>query len=213
MISRNKFIFWALIALLSGFSGGYLFSTKFCTVSINTRVEKKLALNQTLRDVLAKHLFFTHHYIKSLYFDLPDKEALIHQLENNRHELTSIIDAYYSKTSSQTLDSLLAQKDSLLCLLIATNEPEQLNKVVEQFQKNSNKISLFFAQSNPESAQNIIMIENLLNTSDWIVQTKKAFTDKNWTRVQILFENQFENTMQLADEINRGIIKQFPEKF
>ncbi len=60
MNHRTRIFFFSLIAAGLGFAGGYLFSAKFCKVSIGKRVDKEIALSQELRTLFVKNTILAH---------------------------------------------------------------------------------------------------------------------------------------------------------
>ena len=100
MISNKVLWLWSLIAVGLGFAGGYLFSSKFCKVTIVKRVGQEIALNQNLRKLLAQHAFWIHEDIRSTFFKTPDQPAIEKQLIKTQEELANTLGAYYDKSET-----------------------------------------------------------------------------------------------------------------
>lgn len=213
MISKNKMIAYLLIASLLGITAGYLFSAKFCTVSISNRVENKLNLNQITRALFAKQVLLTFEYLRSLIFNISDT-SISKELKTNKEAIVHLINSYYGKIPAEKLNILLDQKNSLLCSLIANKDPVLENKINTQWNRNTKELQEWFMQLNTTQPSDSMLTTSTVDLQNTLLlQAKKALQEKNWDLVWQLFEKQFENAMQLADEINHGIIKQFPGKF
>ena len=190
VIGKGKFIFWLLAILTIGLACGYLFSSKFCSVTIGRRVEKISTLNQKLRNLFALRTFYNFEYAQSKSLKTPNQEITQANLDTINGQIGNLISAYYDKQAGNKLDALL-------------NE-----------QSGSEEFSSFLAQLNPAwaSSSNYIK-ENLASSQSNSAKIQEALLNKNWNQVYNLFEKNLSLAMEFADEIDKGITEQFPHKF
>lgn len=215
MICRDKIIFSCLVACGLGAAGGYLFSSKFCKVTIVKRVAKEVVLNQTLRQLLAEHAFLIHNVVRSVFFNTPDQQAVSNRLLKNQEDLNAVFATYYGQSSAQQLNQLVAQNTKLIEEIAkATQENKQLHELTNAWKKNSDAIATLLAQINPEWAiAHDTLKAGLDHQLSLITQEVDALQKNNWQRSIEIFKKHFDFAMQLADEIDKGITMQFPQKF
>lgn len=215
MTCNNKFILWVLVALGLGSAGGYLYSSRFCNISINRRAEKKIALNQTLRELLAQHAFWIHNYIRATFFNSSDQQAVANRLIKNEEEIAHVLAAYYGKDTGAEFSSLLEQNTKLIGSLVnANNNPAQMNELKNRWNKNAEALATLLAKLNPEWAFSFdILKAGMQEQLALIMQEIEALQKNNWPRAIEIFDKHLNFALQIADELDKGIIKQFPNKF
>jgi hypothetical protein len=189
-IGKGKFIFWLLTTLAIGLACGYLFSSKFCRVTIGRRVEKISTLNQSLRNLFALRAFYNFEYLQAQVFKTPNQETISTRLNKVNEEISNLVGAYYDRKAVNKLHTLL-------------NEQSR----IEEF-------STLLAQLNPTWALSIEHIKENLATSEVLsAKIQEALSNKNWEQALNLFEKNVSIAMEFADELDRGITQQFPHKF
>jgi len=214
MVSNKMLWLWSMIAVGLGFCGGYLFSSKFCKVSIVKRVNHEIALNQNLRKLLAQHAFWIHQDISSTFFKTPDQPAIEKQLIKNQEGLANFLGTYYSKSAATEFAALLNQNTLLINQLAAQEEPAKENDLKNEWRKNSEKIATLLSELNPEWARASDMLKLVLNELlSLIIKETEALQKDNWPRALEIFDQYFEYSLQIADELDRGITQQFSNKF
>jgi len=213
MICRDKIIFSCLIACGLGAAGGYLFSSKFCKVTIVKRVAKEVALNQTLRQLFAEQAFWIHNHIRATFFNSPDEQAIAKRILKNQEEIANIFKAYYGQSSADEIKKLISENTKLISqIILSTKENKPLTDISNEWKKNSDAISLLLSQLNPAWKQNIIKA-GLDGQLSLITQEIEALQKNNWPRAIEIFDKHLDFALQLADEIDNGITRQFPNKF
>jgi hypothetical protein len=209
MICRDKIIFSCLIACGLGAAGGYLFSSNFCKVTIVKRVAKEIALNKTLRQLFTENAFWTHNYIRSIFFNLPDQIEIAEHLSKNQEKLATIFKAYYGAAASEKFKQLSLVSSSLIPpLMNAKKENLPASDITDAWKKNSTEITALLSQLNPAWQG-----KTWITRFDQLNQSIEALQKNNWNREIELFNSHLEDALQRADELDAGITKQFPEKF
>ncbi len=187
VISKSTFIFWLLAILAIGIACGYLFSSKFCSVTIGKRVEKISTLNQSLRKLFALRAFYRFGYDHA---QSADQENISARVATINDEISTLIAAYYDKQAGATINEWLNGKISL------------------------EKFTSVLSQLNPAWATSISTIKDTLAKSQEMrTKTQEALSHNDWQRAFDLFEQNLNRELEFADELDKGIMQQFPHKF
>ncbi len=213
MIWRDKLILSSAIALAIGCASGYLFSSKFCRATIINRTEKTLALNQTLRKVLSEHAFWIRNYLHAAFFNSPDQQAIEARLEKNQEDLVSVLAAYYGQVPKSKLSLYLKENIILITRAVAlakNNKP--LTEINNQWRKNAELIATLISGLNTAWSFSFIKTK-LTDQFLLIMQEIEAMQANNWKRALEIFDKNLDYTLQFADELDNGILQQFPNKF
>jgi hypothetical protein len=208
MIGNKKIWLWSAIAFALGSAGGYLYSSRFCKVSLGSRVEKSMALNQILRKTFTHHEFLTSALIKSLIFNTPDQDAITNQLQQNDDELISILSAYFDKKFTSSFHEILQQSYSLIKQAVSSQNnqlPSELNKLITDLSQTISTINSSWSSDQ--------ITKFLTNYSNNLAQEIQALKNKNWVQAQKLFIYRLNDALQIADLFDQTIMQQFPEKF
>ena len=190
VLSRSKLLFWLLTILAIGLACGYLFSSKFCSISIGKRVEKISTLNQKLRNLFALRTFYNFESAQSKELKIKNEESTRAHLLKINEEISNLVAAYYDKQSGQKIVQGLEQHIS------------------------SEEFATVLAQLNSTWAFCVTDIKNnLVSSQDTLAQIQEALSNNNWERAFNLFEKNLALAMEFADELDKGINHQFPHKF
>jgi len=210
MICRDKIIFSCLIACGLGAAGGYIFSSKFCKVTIVNRVGKEIVLNQSLRKIFAEHAFWIHNSIQAAFCNNPAaKQIYLEKLQASGSQLTQILHSYYG-TLATGLISQLKENDSLLVQLISMAEQKQpFSQITDQLRANFNAIATSFNDLNTSSSTKISMAD----IPFFITQEVIASQNNNISDALNFFGQYLHAFEKVADQINQAIVEQFGHKF
>lgn len=208
MICRDKVIFSCLIAAGLGAAGGYIFSSKFCAVTIVNRVGQVLTSSQNLINLFNEQAFSSNNLIRSVFFNLPDAQAQAEHLDSNQSNIIDSLSSFYGNTLVQSLHPLFERnKELIIQLATQAREKQQLNQTTEELRKNNDAISKTINDLNAQNPH-ISMSEIPFLITQQII----ALQNSNWknaidyvTQIQSLYE-------KTAEQINQAITQQFPQK-
>jgi hypothetical protein len=190
VIGKLKFIFWILIVLTIGFACGYLFSSKFCRVTIGRRVEKISTLNQSLRKLFALRAFYNFENLQAQALNTLNQEAIVANISRINREISKLVAAYYDRQAGNKINAWLDGQSNL-----------------EEF-------TTLLSQLNPTWASSIDGIkENLTSLKNLSTRIEEALSNQNWKLAFDLFEKKLNLELEFADELDRGITQQFRHKF
>jgi chorismate mutase len=207
MIIQNKFLFPLLITLGLGFASGYIFSSRFCNVSIGSRVETGVALNQTLRKFFSQEAFWMYTYLKSLILDKPENQD-IQSLMKSQQEITNLMGTYFGNTINRDLGILLNQRNELIKKLAQAKQAQTSTiEIQADWAINSAQISNLIEEQNPNFKRALkeqyLIIDQIIDAliaKDWHIANQSAL-------------NHMDTSLEIADMIDNNIRTQFANKF
>src|SRR5258708_5677648 len=113
VLSKGKLIFWLLTIFTIGIACGYLFSSKFCSVTIGKRVEKISTLNQKLRKLFTLRAFYNFENAQSQALNTPNKNTNQAHLAKVNQEISNLVAAYYDKQAGNKINQWLDGQSNL----------------------------------------------------------------------------------------------------
>lgn len=197
----------------------------FCFIAVNTtfaNITGEMTLNRstvelktTMRKLWEDHIIYTRNYIISDLANLGDKTKIAERLLKNQVDIGDAIKPVYGDEAGNKLTSLL--KDHIL---IATkvvtaaknNQKKALTKASEDWSKNGDDIASFLSSANPNWKKNDMqemLAKHLALTTDEVVSRLK----KDWDKDIAAYDEGHAHMLMFADELTKGIVKQFPDKF
>lgn len=209
MICRDKVIFSCLIAAGIGAAGGYIFSSKFCAVTIVNRVGAALSSNQNLINLFNEQAFSTNNLIRSVFFNLPDAQAQADHLSTNQNSIIESLRSFYGNTLANSLRPLFERnKDLIIQLATHAREKQQLNQTTDELRKNNDEISKTINDLNNANNVRISLSEVPFLISQQII----ALQNNNWKNAIDYLEQTKNSYEKAAEQINTAIAAQFPQK-
>lgn len=208
MICRDKIIFSCLIAAGLGAAGGYIFSSKFCAVTIVNRVGHKLSSNQNLINLFSEQASSSSNLIRSIFFNLPDAQAQAINLTNNQNAIIEILRSFYGNTFANNMRPLFEKnKDLLTQLATQARDKLQFTQTTEELRNNNDAIAQIINDLNARNPH-----ISLQEISFLITQQVIALQNNNWSKA-LDYLQQIKNSYEkAAEQINNAIAQQFPQK-
>lgn len=208
MICRDKVIFSCLIAAGLGAAGGYIFSSKFCAVTIVNRVGAALSSNQNLINLFNEQAFSTNNLIRSVFFNLPDAQAQADHLSANQNSIIESLRSFYGNTIINSLRPLFERnRDLIIQLATQARQKQQLNQTTDDLRKNTDEIAKTINDLNTKNPQISINEIPFLITQQVI-----ALQNNNWKNAIDYLEQTKNSYEKAAEQINTAIAAQFPQK-
>lgn len=190
VLSRSSLFFWLLASLTIGLACGYLFSSKFCSITIGKRVEKISTLNQSLRKLFSLRTFYNFENSQMQDASNYNQDFIKTHLAQANQQIGALIGAYYDTQATRKISKFLEEESN----------PEQF--------------ATFLSELNPVWSSSIETIkENLTTSSELSTKIQESLTSKNSENALNLFEKKLDIELAFADELDKGIAQQFPHKF
>ncbi len=212
VLSREKLALWLLTILIIGLALGYLFSSKFCRVSIHKRVDQITSLNQELRRLFVHRTVWTYHYLESRFLNHEDQQAAADQLERTDSQLAQLFARYYGQSSMDPFLAILQEQKNNLDESFSQLKAE--NNMTANFKNTEQALASFLWQHKvlPGDAQELAQMM-ISTTGSNFIEIIKAWVSKNWQRAFTLYEENLEISRESADLLDRLITEEFPYKF
>lgn len=211
MAHSHKLVLFSLIAAGLGIAGGYLFSSKFCKVTINKRVDKEIALNQALRTLFIQNTIFNHNAARAKLFHTPDQKELQNLVMQNQEEINTLLAAYYGNNSMAPIHELLTQRNDLIQTLLS-DKNSSLTQWRDALKQNTQAIADAFALINPDVSD--LSLKPYLTQQEALVQEDAlGLQHGNYQASNVALLKQLDIAGSVADELNLAITKQFRARF
>lgn len=113
------------------------------------------------------------------------------------------------------MNTLITQNTALIHELVQTSkENKPLTELSNEWHKNTEAIATLLAKLSPEWASSYDTLKAGLDQQLALVtQEIEALQKNNWPRAIEIFDTHLEFANQIADQLDKGITTQFPEKF
>ena len=206
--------FWIPIVFLLGCASGYLFNSKFCSVTVSDRVNSGMNVYFTFRKLWAEHVIWTHRYLESDLNDNPKTSLVAQRLIRNQEDLGAAIGTYYGKATGDLVATLVKEHMFIAMDMLTArrlkNEPHIEELEIKQY-KNADDIATALSELNPTWHFDTIkklMYEHL----DFTGKEVMAILQNDMQTTIQLFDQEFDAILELGVQMAQGIIKQFPAK-
>ena len=206
--------FWLPIIFLLGCAGGYLFSTKFCTVSLSTRINSGMKVYFIFRKLWAEHVIWTHRYLESALTDNPKTSLIAQRLMRNQEDLGTAIGTFYGKAIGDLITNLLKEHMFIAMDMITAQRLKNHSQIKEldiKRYKNADDIARALSELNPEWKFDTLK-KFIYEHLDFTGKEVMAILQNDMQTTIQLFDEEFDAILELAVQMADGIIKQFPAK-
>lgn len=172
-------------------------------------------LKMAERKLWSEHAFWTRNLVISDIYSLPDKEAVLQRLLTNQDDIGNSIKPYYGEQAGNKLAKLL--REHILLAVKVVNAAKTGNKTAlatfnKEWYRNADDIATFLNKANPNWSK-ATLTDMLHKHLQILTKEVVARLNKDWQANIKATDKGEEHLLQLADELSRGIIKQFPAKF
>lgn len=211
---RRVWFLWLPLTFVLGGCIGYLYSTKFCYVSIGKRTNKELDLYGTMHRLWSDHVIWTRCYIISALENSPDLKATTARLLKNQEDIGAAMGSFYPGTAS-AITKLLKEHILIAADLVGAAQKKETAKVKnlnEKWHNNADEISKALSDLNPAWPYGDIQKMMYMHL-DLTLQEAQARIDQKWDKDVVAFDKVYSEILDMANEFAAGIIEQFPEKF
>lgn len=172
-------------------------------------------LRQAMRKLWEDHITYTRNYIISAIADLEDVEAVAQRLLENQDDIGDAITPYYGGEAGKKLAVLL--RDHILIATevvkaVKAGNSDELIKASKKWYLNADDIADFLSSANPNWSKgdltSMLYTHLDLTTGEALSRLKK-----NWAADIDYYDKGHIHMLMFADELSKGIVKQFSAKF
>ncbi|HHU24287.1 MAG TPA: acetylglutamate kinase [Acholeplasmataceae bacterium] len=177
--------------------------------------EQVLELNNLMRLLWEQHITWTRNVIEDIIYDLPEKDFAINRLLRNPTDFKNALTPFYGEANSAMFEQLLKEHLEVAAGIVTAaknNDSNQVAKLTTQWFRNADEIARFLASANPY--WNFLEWQKMLYDHLNLVNTEAtSFLNKNLEANVALYDEMERQAMLMADELTRGIVQQFPQRF
>lgn len=174
-----------------------------------------LNLNNQMRELWEQHGAWTRMAIMSIVFNLPDEQATLRRLLRNPSDFADALLPFYGKRNAREFDRLLTDHLPIAADLVRAAQGGNARRVEQldrRWHQNAREIAAFFARINPfwsERRWRDMLFEHLRQVTQEAVTMLQGQFERS-LRTYDAIETQ---SLGMADEMWRGIVRQFPRRF
>lgn len=174
-----------------------------------------LNLNNQMRELWEQHGAWTRMAIMSIVFNLPDEQATLRRLLRNPSDFADALLPFYGKRNAREFDRLLTDHLAIAADLVRAAQAGNARRVEQldrRWHQNAREIAAFFARINPfwsERRWRDMLFEHLRQVTQEAVTMLQGQFERS-VRTYDAIETQ---SLGMADEMWRGIVRQFPRRF
>lgn len=177
--------------------------------------DSAVELRVNMRKLWEDHITYTRNYIISDLANLGDKAKVAERLLKNQADIGDAIRPVYGAAVGDKLTELLKEHIVIATKVVAAAKNKQnkaLKKASDDWNKNAEDIAVFLSSANPnwkKSDMNAMLSKHLELTTKEVVSRLK----KSWSDDIAAYDAGHDHMLMFADELTKGIVKQFPDKF
>lgn len=185
---------------------------RICSGRIEDPLQKdELDLNNDMREAWAQHGFWGTLYLLSMYYALPNMEAILERLKESPDEIAEVFAKFYSQAMVNQLKTLLQEHVQLtgeLMKALRDGESERAEQLEQEWHQNADRIARMLSSANAD--YNYEQLAQMLNMHLDLMK-RQMTTDLNNQYEEFVTATDENNAhlMELADELTEGLIKQF----
>ena len=171
-------------------------------------------LHDGMRKLWSDHVIWTRDYIIEAVSGNPAAPATLARLMRNQEDIGNAIAPYYGTVAGTKLTDLLKQHISIAGELVAAAKAGDNAKVTNadlRWHQNAADIAGFLSGANPnwprETLLTMLNRHLALTTQEATAQIQNRFGDST-----ALFDQIFDQAIDMADALSGGIVKQYPTR-
>lgn len=213
--NKSHHALWLVLGLMIGIGAGFILRPKLFSTVLPSGGCPELALNKALRKLWADHVIWTRQYIEDAVADSPAKDSSAKRLLQNQDDIGNAIAQFYGKEAGNALTALLKDHIMIAVDVVAAakgHDTQALKIADKKWHDNALEIATFLHKANPENWPLDVMIDMM---NDHLALTTKeavARIEGNWSEDVKIFDEVFNQIMNMADELTEGIYNKFIAK-
>lgn len=176
--------------------------------------KSEIRLSNQMRLLWEQHVSWTRMTITSIVFDLPDVEVVTARLLKNPPDFGKIFRYYYGNQIALKFEELFTDHLIIAAELVKAakaGDNEKVEDANRRWYQNANEIAAFLASINPywsEREWRRMLHEHLRLTANEAI----TMIEGDYIADIELYDEIELQALMMADEMTRGIIRQFPRE-
>lgn len=195
-----------------------IFSLQSCkkdTVTDPLSTENYKSLNTGMRKLWAEHMQWTYATVDAYYHNSTGVSAQLNRLLKNQDDIGNAIIPYYGTAAGNQLTALLKDHINKAVPVLSaaqSGNTTALNTALNDRYANAQDIADFLSNANP-NWDRTDMRHMMKMHIDQTVAYSVDLLNNNYTSAIVKYQDAFDHMMEMADDLAKGIAKQFPDKF
>lgn len=175
----------------------------------------QIILMNIFRTLWEQHDVWTRAVITSIALDLPDTDLVTNRLLRNPSDFADTLRPYYGDKAASKFSDLLKSHLVIAAQLVKASkagDSEAAEKAERDWYKNADEIAAFLSSINPywsEESWRAMLHHHL----ELIKAEATDILTKNYSAGISVYDEIERQTLEMADIMSKGIIKQFPANF
>lgn len=174
-----------------------------------------LNLNNQMRELWEQHGAWTRMAIISIVFGLPDEKFVLRRLLRNPDDFAAALRPFYGQRNARRFDQLLTEHLTIAADLVRAAQAGKATRVAEldrRWHRNAREIAAFFSEINPFWSEKR-WIEMLFEHLRQVRMEAVQMLQRNYQGSIDTYDAIETQSLGMADEMTRGIVRQFPRRF
>ena len=178
---------------------------------------KKADWRIAMRQLWVDHAVWTHEYLLATAQDIADyKKLSAERLLRNQDDIGNAVMPFYGEAGGKKLSALLRDHIVIATEVVdaaKSGNQEALKKADAKWHANAKDIAVFLSGANPKNSLEKALITMLNKHLELTTKEAVALLGKKWADVITVYDEVIAQLMMMADNLSKGIVKQFSEKF
>ena len=161
----------------------------------------KQSLNATLRKLFTDHANYTHLFIISAVFDLPNLDAVTQRLLQNQTDIGMAVQSTYDVEKGKQLEILLKQHILVAAEVVkgAKVSSPNLNQSVAKLFDNSTLVAQLLSSLAPDRLPLEEVLKHFDGHNQYVIDLTKLYLAKKYAEALNLFDCYYAHMLHFAD--------------
>lgn len=177
--------------------------------------EKEINFINKMRLLWEQHVEWTRMTIISMAEDLNDVNFVTNRLLRNPTDFAHLLTVFYGIEKATQFETLLREHLLIAADLINAakmNDSEGVKNAEIKWYENANEIAAFLHEINPFLSE--VTMREMLHEHLALTESEAIYRiNKYYAKDIEIYDKVEEQALEMANEISRAIMKQFPDKF
>lgn len=186
-----------------------------CKESPRNFNEKEINFINKMHLLWEQHVEWTRMTIISMAEDIEDVNLVTNRLLRNPTDFANLLAGFYGIEKATQFETMLREHLLIAAELINAakkNDSEGVKNAEIKWYENANEIAAFLHEINPFLSE--VTMREMLHEHLALTESEAVYRlNKNYAKDIEIYDKVEEQALEMADEMARATMKQFPDKF
>lgn len=172
-------------------------------------------LRTAMRQLWEEHIVYTRNFIISALADLGDTDKVAERLLRNQDDIGNAVKPFYGEEAGRKLAALLRDHILIAADIVKAAKAGNDGGVAageKRWHANGDEIAAFLSGANPNWPK-AVLTDMLDKHLDFTTAEVVSRIKKDWPADIDAYDKGHAHMLMFADELTRGIVKQFAKRF